>query len=1243
MLKPSSSELFLALAALLGALSLHAQTTGNLRGSVKDPSGLVIAGAKVTATIQGTGTSRSATSDTKGEFIIPTLPVGQYTVEVESEGFKKFVQPNVDITLGHVVEIVATLEIGAVTQSVTASESAALVETTSTQLGAVVNSRAVVNLPLNGRDTYQLLQLQPGVQSQQGYDLFAGSETAGSVSVNGGRGRANNFNVNGGDANDQFIGVPAVQPSPDTIEEFRVLTNTFDAEYGRNSGSVVNVVTKGGSNQIHGSAYEFFRNKALNTRGFFDQERPQFNQNQFGGTFGGPIKKDKLFFFVSAEDREIVQGISSDLVTVPTLAERSGNFSQGPSGPQSTFAGTLSDDFLATTLNNRTGCAGAVAQEGGSPIAAGTAWASIFPNNKIPSQCFDPTASALMNQYVPLANRGANVYQSVPSGKTSGIQHTTRIDDRISDKHQLNFYYYLDDSAVLQPFARFQAAGADVPGFGSDYSERNQQFNLSETWTAGPTVVNEARFTYFREGQLKYNHPANTQSIHSVCGSAVPAANCFSDPSNPKYGITPNLGATHEGVPYIGISGGFSIGNDSEGELPQVGNSFQWSDNLSKVSGNHTMKFGVDVRRMRFDQTLYYNVNGLYSFNGGGPNDIGSDNLFPDYLLGLPSSFSQGSAQVENVRSTMLHLFAQDSWKIRKNLTLNYGLRWELNTPLTDIGQHVQTFRPGQVTQIYPCKLAPDNPLVQQFGTQDCSQGSAGDSVNPLGLVFPGDKGIPKGMTQTYYKAFGPRIGLAWSPESNSGLLQKLFGGPGKTSFRAGWGMFYNPIEQLVLEQFSAEPPFGGSNFLSNTLFNTPYLGQDGTVNPNPFNGILNPPRGQSIDWSSFRPLLLFGQFQPNIRTQNAVQYNFTIQRQLPGDTVFQIGYVGTQGHRLLASHDLNYGLAQPCLDLNTVLGAGTCGPFGADSSYTVPAGAIPPGFTFHLPYGPQSTITGPNANPITLVGLRPYSSPNCNPLTGTGCPPDGVPVFANIFAEDTVGNSNYNSLQVSAEKQFSHGLQFEAAYTWSKSIDDASSFENLLNPLNYKLSRSLSYFDARQRFVFSYVYQFPHADVHGFLDKAVNGWQTSGILTFQGGFPIPIQSSDDNELMSSAFFAPVGEPDQVAPLHRLNPRNPLNTAFDTSAFQQPASIGIFGNSSRTVCCGPGINNLDFSLMKDTTLTERFKLQFRAEFFNLANHAQFSKVDGNISDGDPTQGGTFGKVLRARDPRLVQFALKVMF
>lgn len=1234
-LLPRVFPVILSMLALAGVVS--AQTTGTIRGVVKDPSGAVVPGAKVSAIQEATHITRSVTAASDGAYQFPVLPVGAYALEVDAAGFKKYVQRGIDVSIGRVAAVDITLEVGEVSEVVMVEGGAPLVETSSTQIGAVVNDRTVVSLPLNARDTYQLLQLQPGVQSQVGADLFYGSDRAGVVSVNGGRGRANNFTVNGGDGNDLFVNLPAIQPSPDAIEEFRVLTNTFDAEFGRNSGAVVNVVTKSGSNSFHGNTFEFFRNKVLNSRGFFDVEKPDFKQNQFGFTFGGPIRRDRAFFFTSYEGRRIRRGIPSDVVTVPTIAERTGNFSS-----TSPFAGTLADASFAEILRSRPGCSAAVAALGGGPIAAGTPYSSIFAGNQIPVECFDRTAFDLLQQFVPLPNAGASGFQSAPLARERDDQFTVRVDHQISSRQQFTAYYYFTDQSAVQPFARFQAGGANLPGFGNQSETRVQQWNLSHTWILSPTTINEFRFNYFREGQETFLHPVRTSLVQASC-AGVPASDCFSDPTNPRLGITPGLGTDREGVPFIDIAGGFSIGNNFEGELPQVGNSFQWTDNISKVWGSHTTKFGADFRRQRFDQTLFFDVNGSQSIFGGGPNDPLGDNLFPSYLLGLTDFYLQGAAQRENVRSTSIYLFGQDSWKLRSNLTLNYGLRWELNTPLGDIGKRVQTFRPGQSTGVFPCQLSPDNPLTAIFGSANCNPGGPADAVFPLGLVVPGDRGISDALTQTYFKSFAPRIGLAWSPQWESGWLKKLAGEPGKTSVRMGWGVFYNPVEQLVLEQFSAEPPFGGSSGLSNVLLNTPFLGQDGTVNPNPFNGILNPARGKAIDWSVFRPILLFGQFQPDLRSQYSVQYNLTLQRELSKDLVFQIAYVGSQGHRLLATHDVNFGNAQTCLDLQKISDLTgnpdlSCGPFFADSAFFIPAGTIPAGVTLHLPYGKVSTVRGPNPTDITLVGLRPFSSPLCNPTTGKGCPPDGVPVFSSIFAQDTIANSNYHSLQLMVEKRFSRGLQLQGSYTWSKSIDNASSFEDILNPFNFRADRALSKFDARHRFVLNYYWELPIRKSSGARGKLINGWAVSGITTFQTGFPIRITSSDDLELQNSFDFELPGRPNLVGPFRTMDPRkNPGGLFFDPSAFA-PQALGSLGTAPRTICCGPGINNFDIGVHKSTDLTERLRMEFRAEFFNVFNHAQFTNPSGNITDGSD-----FGKVIRVRDPRQVQFALKLFF
>jgi Carboxypeptidase regulatory-like domain len=1257
---------------LVFAPIIAAQSTGGrIRGTVSDPSASAVVSAKVTLINEATNVSRDADTGSNGEYLFNEVPIGSYEIDVTQQGFKKYVRKGIALDLNEVISVDITLQLGTTAETVEVTGAPPVVDTTSTQLGAVVNERASTQLPLNQRDVYQLLQLQPGVQSQLGNDTFYGSDKAGVVTVNGGRGRANNYSVNGGDGNDLFANLPAIEPSPDSIEEFRVITNSFDAEYGRNSGAVVNVVTKSGTNAIHGSFYEFFRNDVLNAHPFtfFQAPKPEFRQNQFGGTLGGPIRKDKTFFFGSYEGRRIVQGVVSQPINVPTGAELTNGDFSGPglangvvdANGNPGFAGSLSDATVANILSTRCGsslgapAAAAVAQvAGGGPAVP---FSTVFPNFHIPTTCFDPVALSLL-QYVPGAG-GSGGVQVTPNKTDRGDQFQIRVDHSINNNQKLAVYYYFDDDDTLDPFAKFQASGATTGNFPGVYTTRTQQINTTHTWTIGSTSVNEARFSYFREGQLKFDTPTRTGSIQSSCGSGAASAFCFTGTSdtplvsdggtvlgtNADYGIHTGLGSSAEGVPFIDVGGGFTIGNNFNGQLPQTGNTYQFSDNFSKIIGNHSLKFGGDVRYQMFDQLLYFDVNGdmqfLSSPNGPVGNDLGFSDAYPNYLLGIGNSYFQGSAQHELVRSTSLYLFAQDSWKIKPNVTLNYGIRWEMNTPLTDIGKKVQTFRPGETSSIYPCTLPTTSPLYVAGSITNCDQAG----VTPVGLVFPGDKNVPNALTNTYYKGFAPRLGLAWSPGWKDGLLGKLAGGPGKTSVSMGYGIFYNPIEQLVLEQFSAEPPFGGSNFISNPLLQTPYVDQSGDVFPNPFNGILNPPRGQAVDWSQFRPMTFFGEFPPNLRMQYSDQYNLTIKRQLPGDILLQVGYVGSQGHRLLASYEINPGNPTTCNQLNTILGAGTCGPFGEDSSYTIPAGTVIPAGGFQLPYnagsGGLTVPAGVLANPITLVGIRQYSSPLCQPLTGVGCPADGNPVFSGIFTENTVAKSNYNSLQVLFQKNFNKGLQFQASYTLSKTMDNASSFESALNPLNFDATYGLSAYDARNRFVFNYVWDLPVPNFDGFKGKLLDGWELSGILTFQTGFPIRITSQDDiEELDSTDLFEFPGEPNLTAPFHTQNIRQNNGFVFNPALFTNATvAPGTIGNAPRSICCGPGINNWDMSFNKQTKIGERWLMEFRGDVFNIWNHAQFYSVDGDVSN----TGTTFGQVQHVHDPRLVQFSLKFKF
>ena len=542
------------------------------------------------------------------------------------------------------------------------------------------------------------------------------------------------------------------------------------------------------------------------------------------------------------------QGISSGQVFLPTSAQANGDFSaEGP------FTGVVNDPTFANTLYTRPGCAGALPTAAAGQLAAlanGTStnpvnYSALFPNGQIPTACFDPTATALYKNYVAPVGTGTVSY--APPLIENDDQFTIRFDHNFSPTQHFTAYYYFQDTNQTQPFSNFQAAGANVPGFGGLFKTRVQQVNLSHTSTIGSNAVNEVRFNFFREGQGSLNHPVNIlSSLHDACGSYVPASNCFADPNNPSTGITTNIPG-REGVPFVSVAGGFVIGNNFEGELPQTGNTYQFSDNYSRVMGTHSMKFGADFRIQKFDQFLYYNINGDFSFQNGGSNNsldpaAANADAYPDYFLGVPTSYSQGAAQAEDLTNYGLYLFAQDSWKIRPNVTLNYGLRWELNTPYVDSGNRLQTFRPGQDTTQYPCWLSAASASALGTTPGDCGPTSANNAYFPTGLVFPGDKGVQQGMTATYYKAFAPRIGLAYSPGWTDGPLAKITGGPGKSTIRGGYGIFYNPMEQLVMEQFSAEPPFGVSTFSSSPLFKTPFLGQNGVQLPNNAGGIITQP-----------------------------------------------------------------------------------------------------------------------------------------------------------------------------------------------------------------------------------------------------------------------------------------------------------------------------------------------------------------------------------------------------------------
>src|SRR5262249_16400414 len=542
-----------ALALLFAPLTMGQSTGGRIRGTVTDQTGGAVAAVKVQLVNESTHATREVQSNENGEFIFIEVPVGTYEITASQTGFKKYVRKGIPLNLNEVLTVDIPLQLGGGSETVEVTGAPPIIDTTSTELGAVVNERSSTQLPLNQRDVFQLLQLQPGVQSQIGNNLFYGSDKPGVVTVNGGRGRSNNYSVNGGDSNDLFANLPAVQPSPDSVEEFRVISNTFDAEYGRNSGSVINVVTKSGTNDFHGSAYEFFRNDVLNAHGFTFQptSKPPFKQNQFGGTLGGPIKRDKTFIFGSYEGRRIIRGIVSQPVPVPTAGDLAGTFTAPlpapgtPVGDPSTmvFPGTLNDPTVATILQNRCGnqlTAGSQAALTSVINGSPQPWNSVFPtatgaqslSATVPTQCFDPVAASLIPLYMPGAGGTSDQTQTVVKSRERGDQFQIRVDHNLSTSQKLAFYYYYDNENNPQPFATVQLGGGSLGNFPGRIITHAQQFNASHTWTIGSAAVNEFRFTYFREAQPQFYTPTVTNAVTASCGSAVAAAQCFGGSSD---------------------------------------------------------------------------------------------------------------------------------------------------------------------------------------------------------------------------------------------------------------------------------------------------------------------------------------------------------------------------------------------------------------------------------------------------------------------------------------------------------------------------------------------------------------------------------------------------------------------------------------------------------------------------------------------------------------------------------------
>ncbi|MBV8842285.1 MAG: carboxypeptidase regulatory-like domain-containing protein [Bryobacterales bacterium] len=1155
-----------------------ADTSGKILGTVKDPAGNVVPQASVTLTNKATGVKQATHADGQGVFAFPVVPVGAYELNVTIENFRPYKRTDVVVDLGSALQLEIALELAGVTESVTVTEDAAQVETSDTKLGQVIGNRQVTALPLNGRSYTDLLAIQGGVTpittsgagnstSGGGFGTVpvGGNGNTGQFSINGQRESANGFYLNGASVQETIGQQAGIIPNLDSIAEFRILTSNADAEYGGYSGGIVNVITKAGGNDFHGSAFEFLRNTDLDSRGFFSPERSTFQQNQFGGTLGGPIRKNKVFFFGDYQGQRTIQGLETGLVQVPSLANRAGNFADAAG----TLTGRVNGDYLAQTLTDRLGYAVNTGEPFYTPNCTSTA-RCVFPNAIIPQRAFSAPATRLL-QYIPAPNTGSGLFSSgAEKNRLNDGKGALRVDFNSEKRGALYFYYFAETYNQNNPYPS-GFGGATVPGFNALSNGLTQLTVLSHTMSFGPTAVNEARVSFTRlNNQLGIPQGGVGVSLADQGFSTGPTG---IQPGFPKYVGVETL--------YFNT---FTIGANPF-SLSQVNNTYEASDNFSKVRGNHTLKFGGQYTRYKVKQLPNLVANGTFSFFGSGAQSTG--NGFADFLLGLPDNYSQQSSPAFYELSVNAGIFVEDTWRFRPNLTINYGLRWDYIRPWSEDHNQISTLIYGENSVLFPGA--------------------------PSGYVLPGDPGVPSTIAPTPLNDFSPRLGIAYSPGWSSALLNKLTGGPGKTSIRVGAGRFFTAIEGLTVAYPTGNPPYGLTYVSPEPpQFAQPFVGaltgtqyvQQFPVNVPPYS--VSPGNPFTTDWSRYVPINgAISYFYKN-RTPYAMTANVTIERQIGNSYLASVSYVGSLGRHLLTSLGANPGVPSLCLGLSepqdVAPGTRACGPFGENGVYTRASGNV---------------VNGTRAPFNNDIGSDGY--------------------FANM------GNSNYNALQLTL-KRTKGGLTLLASYSYSKSLDWSSNLQEQVNPYNYRQDYGPSAFDIKHNLVFSYNYELPFAKLFLAKSRLVEGWAISGIARFATGLPVTFSSFGDNALMNvqnnGINGIGIDLPDVVKGDLQIN-RDPRNGKpyFNTSLFS-PNALGTPGNAARRMFYGPGMDNFDVALHKVTKFGESRALELRFETFNSFNHAQFfgaNAVDGNINSS------TFGYVTHAASPRISQVAAKFTF
>lgn len=1157
--------------ALFGSITALADTKGSVSGIVADAAGAILPNVPVTATESSTNVQSATVTDAKGLYNFPTLNVGTYAIRVNAKGFADFEETGIHVDANSAIRLDVKLQVGSVTNIVTVQSEALRVETQSSQMGQVIGSEKIESVPLNGRSFIDLLALQPGVSPYTvtvfntgtgiGGRTVSGDLSNGSQSVNGGRSGSNAYLINGGYAEEGAHQAAAMVPNLDSIAEFRIITNNYNAEYGNYSGGQVNVVTKAGGNQFHGSAFEFLRNTDLDAKNYYASTVSPYKQNQFGGTIGGPIRKNHIFGFADYQGtRQSIAAVQN--YPVASAAEHQGDFSALTSSLTNVVGGSgTGQQNWAQTLSNRLGYA---VTQGEPYYVDGCASTSqcVFPNGQIPASGIDPVSANLIH-YVPLpTNTATNFFSTTAYSSTLADDKGSARVDTNTRFGSLFAYYFRDHFNGVNPFFRH----TNVPGFSSGSTGFTQMANLGLTTAINDHTVNDLRLVYLRvSGTLGLPIGGTGAGEISKLG--------FATPWGPAGGLSPVV-PSYEGVPVVALKrANFGTTNST---IRQANNTAQVIDNLIKTIGRHSFQVGVSYHYDQINERNTSCPNGCFTFNG---SETGVD--FADLMIGAPSAFSQAGLTELNSRSTYFGAYGQDSWRIRPTLTLNLGLRWDVSQPWFDTKNMLSTFVPGEQSRVFPNA--------------------------PTGMVFPGDTGIPKTIAPIRWNNFAPRIGFAYAPAS------------GTFSIRGGYGIFYSSIQQVTGMNTAGGPPFNvyyGSPVKPNldSPFSDRFSGASQGVRfpvPLPPSNV-SPSHPDLIDFTQFEQISGSYGIYPTNGLPTLQNYELSIQHAFGSSTILTMSYVGTTGRHQMTSIESNPGNQALCLLLsdpnNVSPDSPTCGPNGEDQEYTKADGTLVEG---------TRSVFGSLA-----LGSNPWMK--------------------------SAAFSSYNSLQSSLEHRDKYE-NFLLAYTWSKSIDNSSDAFDSSNPYSPAQSRALSYHDVPHHFVASYTVQLPFNKFASAtaVDRITAGWAISGITSFTSGEVVGLSESYDDNSLSGAYNASVDAPSYAnngstifqTGVTSKNPRNKAGLPYFNPNYFTTEPLGQIGNAMRRSFHGPGVNNTDLALLKNTRLYETVQLQFRAEAFNAFNHAQFDGADGEIGDGD----GQFGFNSSAHDPRILQVALKLLF